>query len=308
MARCFVSRALPGRALERLAGRHEVRIWPGPLPPGRADLEEQLDGAEGWLSLVSDRIDGELLEANPALRVVSNYAVGSDNIDARAAAAHGVAVGVTPDVLTEATADLALGLLLVTARRLREAAADVRAGNWRTWEPEGWLGLELNGATLVIVGPGRIGRATGRRAEAFGMRVLYVGRGDDLGAALAEADVVSLHAPQTDATRHLIDARALAVMKPHALLINTARGGLVDQAALHAALAEGRLGGAGLDVTDPEPLSPSDPLHDLPNVVVLPHIGSATHAARELMAERAVDNLLAGLAGEPLPSPAPRPG
>jgi glyoxylate reductase len=306
MARCFVSRALPGPALERLAAQHEVRVWPGPLPPSREQLASELDGVEGWLSLLSDQVDAELLAATPSLRVVSNYAVGFDNVDARAAHTQGVAVGVTPDVLSNATADLAMALMLVTARRLREAAADVRAGKWLTWDPEGWLGLELNGATLAIVGAGRIGRATGRRAEGFGMRVRYVGRDDDLEATLAEADVVSLHVPLTEATHHLIGTEALAVMRPHALLINTAHGGLVDQAALYAALAEKRLGAAGLDVTDPEPLPLSDPLHDLPNVVVLPHLGSATHAAREQMAERAVDNLLAGLADEPLPYPAPQ--
>jgi glyoxylate reductase len=304
MARCFVTRALPGRALDRLAAAHDVTVWPGELPPPPDALRAAVADAEGLLSLLTDRVDAALLDAAPRLRVVSNYAVGRDNIDLAAARQRGIAVGVTPDVLTGATADLALALLLAVARNLPQAAADVRAGAWRTWEPARWLGLELDGAELAIVGAGRIGRATARRAAAFGMRITLVGRHDDLHAALRRADVVSLHAPLTDQTRHLIDAAALAAMKPSAILINTARGGLVDQRALRAALLDGTIAGAGLDVTDPEPLAPGDPLLEAPNLLVLPHVGSATHVARERMAQRTVDNLLAGLAGEPLPHPA----
>jgi glyoxylate reductase len=304
MARCFVTRELPGTSLERLAAAHDVIVWPSGWPPSHADLVAAIADVHGLLSLLTDQVDLRLIEAAPQLRVIANYAVGCDNIDLAAAASRGIAVGFTPDVLTDATADLAIALLLAVARRLPEAAADVRAGRWCAWGPADWLGLELNGATLVIVGPGRIGLATGRRAEAFGMRVRYVGRKDDLHAALAEADAVSLHAPLTDSTRHLIDAAALRAMQPHCLLVNTGRGGLVDQDALEAALVDGRIGGAGLDVTDPEPLPADDSLLRAPNLLVLPHIGSATNAARELMAERAVDNLLAGLDGRPLPHPA----
>lgn len=305
MARVFVTRHLPGPALDRLRAAHDVTVWDGTLPPHPSELRERAADADALLCLLTDRIDAALLDAAPRLRVVANYAVGHDNIDLAATRARGVAVGVTPDVLTEATADLTFALLLATARRVPEAAAAVRDGRWRPWEPQAWLGTELHGATLVIVGPGRIGEAVARRAAGFAMSVVRVGRGDDLHAALAQADVVSLHAPLTDATRHLIDDAALRALPPHAILVNTARGGLVDQPALAAALSAGRLAAAALDVTDPEPLPADDPLLAAPNLLVTPHIGSATHTARTRMAELAVDCVLAGLAGEPLPHPAP---
>jgi glyoxylate reductase len=305
VARIFVTRDLPGPALGRLreAG-HEVTVHPGALPPTRAELEAGVRDAEGLLSLLTDRIDAALLDAAPRLRAIANYAVGSDNVDLAACRARGIPVGVTPDALTDATADLALALLLAAARRLPEAERAVREGAWRTWDPHGFLGLELRGARLALVGPGRIGRAVGERAAAFGMVVEPVGRGDDLHAALARADAISLHVPLTEATRHLIDAPALAAAKPGAILVNTARGGIVDQVALAAALRDGRLAAAALDVTDPEPLPPDDPLLSAPNLIVLPHIGSATRAARERMADLAAGNLLAALAGEPMPHPA----
>ncbi len=305
MARCLVTRRLPGDAVDRLAAEHEVDVWSGELPPSPAELRSRVAGAEALLCLLTDRIDAALLDAAPRLRAIANYAVGTDNIDLDEARARGIPVGVTPDVLTDATADLAFALILAAARRLPEAHAAVRGGRWRTWEPRGWLGHDVHGATLVIVGPGRIGAAVRRRADGFSMRTLTVGRDDDLHAALARADIVSLHAPLTPATRHLIDAGALAALRPHAILVNTARGGLVDQAALATALHEGRLAVAALDVTDPEPLPPGDPLLAAPNVLVVPHIGSATHSARERMADLAVDNLLAALAGRPMPNPAP---
>jgi glyoxylate reductase len=305
VARCLVTRRLPGDAVDRLAAEHEVDVWPGELPPSPAKLRSRVARAEGLLCLLTDRIDAALLDAAPRLRAIANYAVGTDNIDLDEARARGIPVGVTPDVLTDATADLAFALILAAARRLPEAHAAVRDGRWRTWEPRGWLGHDVHGATLVIVGPGRIGAAVRRRADGFSMRTLTVGRDDDLHAALARADVVSLHAPLTPATRHLIDAGALAALRPHAILVNTARGGLVDQAALATALHEGRLAAAALDVTDPEPVPPGDPLLAAPNVLVVPHIGSATHSARERMADLAVDNLLAALAGRPMPTPAP---
>jgi glyoxylate reductase len=312
MALCYVTRALVGDALERLARAHAVRVHEGELPPTRAQLEEGVRDAEGLLCLLTEHVDAALLDAAPRLRAIANYAVGFDNIDVEAAAERGIAVGVTPDVLTDATADLAFALLLAAARRLPQAAADVRGGRWRTWEPRGWLGADVHGATLVVVGPGRIGRAVARRATGFDMRTVTVGRDDDLHAALAEADAVSLHAPLTPATQHLIDEAALAALKPGAILVNTARGGLVDQAALAGALHEGRLFAAALDVTDPEPLPADDPLLAAPNVLVVPHIGSATHTARARMTDLAVENLLAALAGEPMPHPArftaPSPG
>ncbi|HEY5142670.1 MAG TPA: NAD(P)-dependent oxidoreductase [Solirubrobacteraceae bacterium] len=305
MARVFVTRPLPGTAVEQLrAAGHAVSVHPGPLPPTRAELEAGVAQAEGLLCLLTERVDGALLDRAPHLRAIANYAVGSDNVDREAAAARGIAVGVTPDVLTDATADLALALLLAAARHLPAAAQSVREGAWRTFEPQGWLGLELRGACLAIVGHGRIGRAVGERAVAFGMELLPVGRGDDLHGALTHADAVTLHCPLNPDTRHLIDARALAAMRPGAILVNTARGGVVDQVALAAALRDGVIGAAALDVTDPEPLPADDPLLDAPNLLVLPHIGSATHAARERMADLAAGNLLAALAGAPMPHPA----
>jgi glyoxylate reductase len=301
-----VTRRLPGSALERLAERHTVDVWPGDLPPSQAELAQLVVNADGLLSLLTDRIDGALLEQAPHLKAIANYAVGCDNIDVVAAAARGIPVGVTPDVLTDATADLAMALILAVARRLPEAHAAVRAGGWRTWDPRGWLGLELKGARLLVVGPGRIGLAVAHRASAFGMDVQTAGRDDDLHALLPTADVVSLHVPLTAETHRLIDERALKSMAHHAILVNTARGPTVDQTALRRGLHEGWIAGAGLDVSDPEPLPAGDPLLDAPNLLVLPHIGSATTRARERMADLAVDNLLAALDGQPMPHPAPR--
>ena len=268
-------------------------------------VQETLKSVQPIGAQAADLFYGRLFEIAPQLRAIANYAVGTDNIDLAAAAAHGIPVGVTPDALTDATADLTLALLLAAARRLPQAAQDVRDGAWRTWEPAGWLGLELRGARLLVVGPGRIGTAVAQRAAAFGMEVETAGRADDLHAALARADVVTLHAPLTDATYHLIGRAALAAMRPGAILVNTARGGLVDQVALRVALVAGALGAAALDVTDPEPLPPDDPLLTAPNLIVLPHIGSATTAARERMAQLAVANLIAALDGRPMPTPAP---
>jgi glyoxylate reductase len=304
MARVFVTRRLTGEALDRLAATHDVDVWPGDLPPAPEELRARAADAEGLLCLLTDRVDGALLDACPRLRVVSNYAVGTDNVDLEACAARGIPVGRTPDVLTDATAELAWALILALARRLPEAAAAVRAGEWRTWEPARWLGTGLAGRTLGIVGFGRIGRAVAQRAGPFGMEIAVAGRGDDPLEAIAAADVLTLHAPLTSDTRHLLDAAAFARMKPGALLVNTARGGLVDQEALAAALHAGRIGGAALDVTDPEPLPVDHPLLGAPNLLVVPHIGSATLEARTAMTARAVANLEAGLSGRRLPFPA----
>ena len=297
MARCFVTRALPGPALDRLRAAHDVEVWPEDLPPEPDDLRGALADAEGLLCLLTDRVDADVLEAAPRLRAISNYAVGADNVDLAAAAERRIPVGVTPGVLTDATADLAMALLLAAARRLPEAERAVREGAWRTWEPAGWLGLELRGATLAVVGFGRIGQAVAQRAQAFGMGIVTVGRGDDLHAALARADAVSLHVPLTDATKGMLGADELALLRPGAVVVNTARGGLLDT---QAVLGAERLTFA-LDVTDPEPLPRDHALLRAPNVLVVPHIGSATHAARERMSAIAVDNLLAGLDGRPLP-------
>lgn len=309
MARCFVSRSLPGSALERLAREHDVEVWPDRAAPTPAQLHAAARNVDGLLCLLTDRVDAGLLDACPSLRVVSVYAVGFDNVDLRQTAARGIAVGHTPDVLTEATADLAFALLLAAARRLPEAIAAVRDGDWLTWEPDWLLGHEVHGATLGIVGGGRIGSAVARRAEGFGMEVLVSGRRGPttLDELLERSDFVSLHCPLKPATHGLIDERALRRMKPSAILINTARGDIVDQRALRRALREGWIAGAALDVTTPEPLPPDDPLLDSPNLIVAPHVGSATAATRARMAEIAVDNLLAGLAGEPLPHAVPAP-
>jgi glyoxylate reductase len=302
MARIAVSRRLPFPAVERLAAAHDVVTWEEDRPIPAGELPGLCAGAEGLLCMLTDRIDDALLSAAPSLRAVAVYAVGTDNVDRAAARAHGIAVGNTPDVLTEATADIAFALLLAAARRLPEAAADVRAGRWQTWTPDGWLGLELHGATLGIVGAGRIGQAVARRGAGFGMEVVTA-RPLPVEEVLERADVVSLHVPLTEETRHLIDAAALARMKPGAILVNTARGPIVDQVALADALRSGHLGAAALDVTDPEPLPVDDPLLDAPNLIVLPHIGSATHTTRARMADLAVDNLLAFFDGRPMPHP-----
>jgi glyoxylate reductase len=306
MSRVFVARQLPGPALDRLRAEHDVEVWPERLPPPPEKLREHSEEADGILSLLTDQIDAGFIDACPRLTTVSNYAVGYDNIDVDAATARGIRIGNTPDVLTDATADLAFALLLAAARKIPEAVASVYDGDWLTWEPGRYLGASVEGATLGIIGFGRIGRAVAQRAQGFGMRVMHADtRGADaddaLDALFVESDFVSIHCPLTPQTHHLIDARALAQMRSGAILINTARGPIVDQVALHHALTHGEIAGAALDVTDPEPLPPDDPLLSAPNLIVVPHIGSATNAARERMADLAVENLLAGLAGDDMP-------
>jgi glyoxylate reductase len=299
----FVTRRLPGDALERLAAEHDVEVWPGQLPPGRDELLSRAPVLQGLLSLLTDPVDAELIGAAPRLRAISNYAVGVDNVDLDAAAARGIQVGNTPGVLTDTTADLALALMLGISRHLVEGDAYVRRGEWRTWEPGVLLGRDLHAATVGIVGFGRIGQAVARRLEGFGCEILYTSRsgGVPLEELLDRSDFVSVHTPLTAETRSLIGDEALARMKPTAYLVNTARGPIVDSEALGRALRAGRIAGAALDVTDPEPPPAGDPLLDAPNLLVLPHLGSATHATRERMADMAVDNLLAGLAGERMP-------
>jgi lactate dehydrogenase-like 2-hydroxyacid dehydrogenase len=302
--RVFVTRELPGGALERLARQHDVEVWPDRLPPPRSELLARAPELEGLLSLLTDRVDAELIEAAPELRAISNYAVGVDNVDVEAAGARGIPVGNTPDVLTESTADLALALMLGIARRLAEGEAFVRAGEWQTWEPGLMLGRDLHGATVGIVGYGRIGQAVGRRLGGFGCELLTTSGsgGVPLDELLERSDFVTVHCPLTPETRGLIDDAALRRMKPTAYLVNTARGPVVDTDALARALHAGELAGAALDVTDPEPLPGDHPLLAAPNLLVVPHVGSATVATRERMADMAVDNLLAGLAGEPMPN------
>jgi lactate dehydrogenase-like 2-hydroxyacid dehydrogenase len=303
MLRCYVTRELPGPALDRLRARHEVEVWPRREPPPRAELERGATAAEGLLSLLTDPVDAELIARAPGLRAISNYAVGTDNVDVAAATARGIPVGHTPDVLTDSTADLAVALMLASARRLAAGERAVREGEWRTWEPAWMLGDDLNGATVGIIGRGRIGRAVARRLEGFDCRLIFAGRDDRaaLETLLAESDFVTVHCPLTAETRGLIGEPELRAMRPSARLINTARGPIVDQRALERALREGWIAGAALDVTDPEPLPADDPLLGAPNLLVVPHVGSATHRTREAMASIAVDNLLAALAGERMP-------
>ena len=310
MARVFVTRKLPGPALDRLQAAHQVTVWQGRLPPTPAELAHEASEAEGLLALLTDRVDEELLEQLPKLKALSNYAVGFDNVDLDAATRRGIPVGNTPDVLTAATADLTFALLLAAARRLPEALDAAKAGDWVTWEPAKHLGYEVYGATLGVIGFGRIGRAVAERARGFAMEVLTAsarqGLSDDVKTMLREADFVSLHCPLTPDTHHLIDDEALALMRSSSILINTARGPIVDREALKRALEQGQIAAAALDVTDPEPLPAGDPLLTTPNLLITPHIGSATRAAREWMADLAVDNLLAALDGRPMPHQANR--
>jgi glyoxylate reductase len=310
--RVFATRRLPGNALTRLARHVELDVWEGPGALPAATLSARARAADGLLCLLSDRIHPELLDKCPQLRVISSCSVGVDHIDLAATAARGIPVGHTPGVLAETTADLAFGLLLAAARRIPEADRYVRAGHWSDasgWDPELLLGRDLHGATLGILGLGAIGRAVARRAAGFGMRTVGWTRSGRRAAGvdpvsfdelLEQSDFLTIHVAAAPETHGLLDAAALARVRPGAVLVNTARGGIVDEAALAAALVEGRLAAAALDVYRTEPLPADSPLLAAPNLVLTPHIGSASVATRSRMAELAVDNLLAGLEGRPL--------
>jgi glyoxylate reductase len=311
----FVTRQILEAGLAPLRAVADVEIWPGELPPPYSLLVDRARTVAGLLTLLTDQIDGPLLEAaGPGFKVVSQMAVGVDNIDLAAATACRIPVGHTPGVLTDATADFTWALLMAAARRVVEADQFTRAGRWKTWGPMLLLGPDVTGATLGLIGFGRIGQAVARRARGFDMRVLYYDhqRRPEAEAApgaayagldelYAQADFISLHTPLNAATRHLIDDSAFGRMKPGAILINTARGAIVDPQALHRALAGGRLAYAALDVTEPEPIPADSPLLQLPNLIIAPHIASASLNARRRMAGMAAANLLAGLRGERLP-------
>ncbi|MEW5990289.1 MAG: D-glycerate dehydrogenase [Chloroflexota bacterium] len=314
----FVARRIPDEGLGPVVEACEAHVWEDELPPPRDELLRAVEGCDGILTLLTDRVDDELLDrAGTQLQVVSNFAVGYDNIDVAACTRRGIPVGNTPGVLTETTADLAWALLMAAARRLPEGDRYVRAGRWRTWGPMLLMGPDVHGATLGIVGFGRIGQAVARRATGFGMTILYHdvapaatavevalgARYVPLEELLARADFVSLHVNLTPETRHLVNAERLGRMKPTAVLVNTSRGPVVDQRALHAALRDGVIAAAALDVTDPEPIAPDDPLLALDSCLVVPHIASASRATRGKMAAMAAANLLAGVRGEPLPTP-----
>lgn len=308
----YVTRRVPDAGLDRVLAACDAEVWEGDLPVPRDVLLEKVRDVEGLYCLLTERIDAELLDAAPELRVVSNYAVGFNNIDVAACTARGVPVGNTPGVLTDTTADFAFALLMAAARRIPEGSRYVLDGKWRTWGPKLLLGGDVYGSTLGVVGYGRIGQAMARRARGFDMRVLcydpYVSRIDSAMAELVSledllsaADFVSVHVPLTDQTHHLIGADELARMKSTAVLINTARGPVVDPDALLGALESGSIAGAALDVTEPEPLPADHLLLSHPNCLVTPHIASASVATRDKMAIIAAENLLAGLDGRTLP-------
>lgn len=315
MPRIFVTRELPGDGLERLRQVAEVDVWPGIDPPPADDLLAGLKDVDGALVLITDRISAEVLDANPRLRIVSNMGVGYDHIDAKAATERGVLVTNTPGVLTDATADLAFALILGYARRLVEAERIVRDGSWPAWRPTFLLGRGVAGSTLGIIGLGAIGLAVAKRAQGFGMRVLYASRTRkpeaekelgiewrDLDTLLAESDWVSIHAALTPETRGLIGRREFGLMRRDAVLVNTARGGVVDEPALIEALRSEQIGGAALDVYAVEPLPLDSPLLTLDNVLLAPHVGSATTETRTRMADLAVDNLIAFFEGRRPPA------
>lgn len=314
----FVSRIIPDDGLRPVVETSDAVVWQEELPPPRAELLKAIEGCDGVLTLLTDRVDDEFLDrAGPQLKVVSNFAVGFDNIDVAACTARGVAVGNTPGVLTETTADLAWALLMAAARRLVEGDRYVREGHWRTWGPMLLMGPDIHGATLGIVGFGRIGQAVARRARGFGMRILYqdLHRASPLVEAeydatfmtleglLPQSDFVTLHVNLSEETRGLINRERLGWMKQTAVLVNTSRGPVVDSMALAEALKSGGIAAAALDVTDPEPIPVDHPLVGLDNCLIVPHIASASRATRGLMASMAAANLLAGVRGERLPTP-----
>jgi glyoxylate reductase len=311
----FVTRIIPDRGLDLVKDFCDADVWEGELPPSREELLKRARGVDGLLSLLTDKIDAEVMDAaGPQLKVISNFAVGFDNIDVNAATARKIPVGNTPDVLTDSTADFAFALMLSAGRRMLEGDRYVRAGKWLTWGPKLLLGIEMKGTTLGLVGFGRIGKAMARRAVGFDMRVIYYDPNEtrydqdvkaspvDFEDLLAESDFISLHTPLTPATHHLINAEALSKMKPNAILINTSRGPVVDLDALYEALRSKRIFAAGLDVTEPEPLPADHPLLTLDNVIVVPHIASASKVARDKMAWTAAKNLISGLTGDHLPN------
>lgn len=316
----FVTRQIPREGLNLISEYYEVEVWDYYTPPPREALLKKIKEIDALVSLLTDRVDRELLDHAARLRMIAQYAVGYDNIDVESATRRGIYVTNTPGVLTDATADLAWALLLATARRIVEADRFVREGDyWRTgtgWHPMMMLGYHVTGKTLGIIGMGRIGQAVAKRAKGFEMRILYYQRHRlpeelerelnakyvDLDTLLRESDFVTIHVPLTKETYHMIGERQLRLMKPTAILVNTARGAVVDTEILVRALKEGWIAAAGLDVFEEEPLSPDHPLTQLNNVVLAPHIGSATHETRRKMAEIVAQNLIAFYKGEVPPN------
>ncbi len=314
--RIFVTRIIPEKGLEMIRQDFEIEVWPDRLPPSYDAMTQKAKGCDGLLCLLTDRIDKDLMDAiGPQLRVISQMAVGFDNIDIAAATASHIPVGNTPGVPTETTADFAWALMMAAARRIVEGDKFTRAGRWETWGPIDFLGPDITGATLGIIGFGRIGQGMAKRAQGFDMRVLYFDRKRHpeaehlygahfvrLDTLLRESDFVSVHTVLSEETYHLMDEARLKMMKPGGILINTARGPVVDPAALYQALASRAIAYAALDVTEPEPIQPEDPLLTLDNIIIAPHIASASFQTRNKMAVMAAANLIAGLKGERLPN------
>ncbi len=307
----FVTREIPAKGLGLVKEFCDADVWPGEMPPSRAELLSRIKNVDGVLTLLTEKVDAEFMNAAPQLKVISNMAVGFDNVDVAEAARRKIPVGNTPGVLTDATADMAFALLLAAARRLPEGQKYIRAGLWKTWHPQLLLGADFVGATLGIVGFGRIGQAVAKRAQGFDLRVIYhdptadpvFGASSvDLETLLRESDFVSLHVPLNPQTRHLVNAEFLSKMKSNAILVNTSRGSVVDQSALFNALKSKRIFAAALDVTDPEPLPANDPLLELENCLIVPHLGSASKHTRDMMSVLAAQNLIAGLKGGRLPN------
>lgn len=310
----FVTRRIHPDALDAIASETEMEVWPDDYPPPPATLREKVGDAAGMLTNIMDSIDADVLEGASSIRVISQMAAGTDNIDVAEATRRGIPVGHSPGVLSQSTADHTFALLMATARRVAEGDRWVREGNWKlAFHPMHWLGADISGATIGIVGMGKIGLEVAKRARGFDMKVLYASRSSKpeleasyemehagLPQLLAESDFVTLHVPLTPETHHFIGEGELSAMKGSAILINMARGPVVDPAALYVALKEGRIAGAGLDVTVPEPISPDDLLLTLDNLVITPHVGSASHGARRAMCMLAARNLLAGVKGERL--------
>jgi glyoxylate reductase len=315
----FVTRKIPQEGLDIVTGKLDVKVWSSQQPPKKSEIIELAKDCQGLITLLSDPIDADLISKLPNLKVIAQYAVGYDNIDIDEATRRGIIVTNTPGVLTETTADLTWSLIMASARRLLEADKYVREGNWNVaWGPELLLGSDIHGATLGIVGMGRIGQAVARRAKGFNMQVLYHSRSHNkeiaaleksvgaksasLESLLRESDIVTLHVPLTPETHHMIGANELAMMKEDSILINTSRGQVVDQDALYGALSSGQIGGAGLDVFREEPISKDSPFFGLPNVILVPHIGSASKMTRATMATMCAENILIALNGEKPPN------
>jgi glyoxylate reductase len=307
----FVSRLIPEKGLSLVREFCDADIWQEELPPSRAELLAHVRETDGLLSLLTDKVDTELMDAAPRLKVISNMAVGVDNVDVAAATARRIPVGNTPGVLTDATADMTFALLMAAARRVVEGEKYVHEGRWKTWNPQLLLGADLHGATLGIIGFGRIGQAVAKRAQGFDLRVIYHdptqkpafgATSVELEELLRQSDFISLHVPLTAETHHMINAETLGKMKSNAILVNASRGPVVDPQALYAALKSKHLFAAALDVTEPEPLPADSPLLELDNCLIVPHLGSASRQTRDMMAFLAAQNLIAGLKGERLPN------